>query len=366
MVPENEFELDLPIGLQSLIEKPNDSPVPDVIKDVVIAETPKVIPLETPNKDLGLDLFSSILGDNIIDPIDLSSDPIVQFANALEINLPEGLEKWSTEALVQSTRERIELSKQQLDLSKYDPDVKLVFDYLQENGGSLSTLMIDETIRDLHEISAYDHEYFFRLDLGRRYLKEGFAEDEIESLIESRIAKIPEEQQDDYFENYHNEKIRTEIKPLISRRLEELNKEKQSYRDRLNVANESQKSKVVDSMIKTAEQFNDFVGLPFSQKSKDVLIAKIKSGDIIKEIEKDSGNYQILGYLFKTMRAQAVTVYKDLMEKQNRSQYFTGVQSTLDQVYNAKRGGNPDDKNLLDDGSAPVNDWNVLRGLTGR
>lgn len=285
-------------------------------------------------------------------------DPISRIAKALSFQLPEGVEKWDPDIIVSQTQAQIEANKKKLDLSEYDPEINLLFDYVQNNGGSLMGLLVDPTIRALNEVTLYDPEYFFRLDLGRKYLEQGFAEDEIEPLIDARIAKIDEENRPQFFSDYHQKTIKEVINPAIAARVEVMNKDKAGYREKLKQMAEADKGKVVESMIKTAEQLTDFVGVAISPKSKEAIVSKIKSGDIIKEIEKDPGGYQLLGYLTKTLGPSAVSVWKDVVEKQATSQHYQGVKQALDAVYNSKKGDDPDPNKGL-----KVNDWSSLRSF---
>jgi len=315
--------------------------VPEIIPEVVSPVIPEIVPEVPPvivspivePKEEPTEMFKTIFEKSEPDAPIIEEDPVNAIVSALELALPEGVTKWDAPTLSEKVKEKMDANRQVLNLDEFDPEIKVLFDFVQNNGGTLMGLPMDPKIQQLNEITLYDAEYFFRLDTGRLFEQQGFDEEEINELVEKRISKIPEETRTEYFENYQQEKIRTEINPLIVKRVDELNKEKQLYRDRIEKSLAGNSERVVESMIKTAEQLENFVGLPFSQKHKEAIVAKVKSGDITKEIAKDPGGYQMLGYLLKTMGAEAIKVYADLTKNGTTSGYYQGIKSTLEQVY---------------------------------
>lgn len=319
-----------------------DEPVVPVVVEPIVPPVEVVVPpvdippvVETPSAEEAPELFKNLFETHEPNEPVVIEDPMTVIVSALELDLPEGVDKWDAPTLTSQAKAKLESNRQQLDLEQFDPEVKILFDYIQTHGGSLMGLPMDPQIQQLNEIALYDPESFFRLDLGLMFEKQGFTEEEINEFIDRRINNIPEEDREKQFEQYKAEKVRTEINPLIARRVEELNKEKQLYRDRIEKSLAGNNEKVVESMIKTAEQLNDFVGLPLSQKHKEAIVANIKSGAVSKEIAKDPGGYQMLGYLVKTMGAEATKAWVDLVKNQSASQHYQGVRSTLDQLYGA-------------------------------
>lgn len=337
--------------------------VPPIIPEVVPEIPPAIPPVEVLEEE-PVEMFKGIFEKITPDELIPEEDPVNAIVTALELALPEGVTKWDAPTLSTKVREKMDANRQVLNLDDFDPEVKILFDFVQTHGGTLMGLPMDPQIQQLNEITLYDAEYFFKLDTGRLFEQQGFEEEEIEELVEKRISKIPEETRTEFFENYQKEKIRTEINPLIAKRVDELNKEKQLYRDRIEKSFAGNNERVVESMIKTAEQLENFVGLPFSQKHKEAIVAKVKSGDISKEIAKDPGGYQMLGYLVKTMGAEAIKVYADLIKNQTTSGYYQGIKSTLEQVYGAPPVV-PGSKSESSGGGneTPVLNWSSLRTL---
>jgi hypothetical protein len=363
-------EFKLPLTFKA---KEDEPAVPVVVEPVVPLTEPAVpgsehviepvIPV-VPSTDEPPELFKNLFETHEPDESVVIEDPVIKLVTTFGLELPEGVEEWDAPTLTTKMQEKIDTGRQQLNLDQYDPEVKVLFDYVQLHGGSLMGLPMDPQIQQLNQIALYDPEDFFRLDLGLMFEKQEFTEDEINELIERRINNIPEETRTAYFEKYKTDKVRTEINPLIARRVEELNKEKQLYRDRIEKSLAGNNEKVVESMIKTAEQLNDFVGLPLLQKHKEAIVANIKSGAVSKEIAKDPGGYQMLGYLVKTMGAEATKAWVDLVKNQSASQHYQGVRSTLDQLY----GAPPKVPGLKTESSADGNEtpllkWSELRNM---
>lgn len=359
--PAVEFELNFPASMVKEPPKPQEPPV----EPTPPAEPPKepepqkepILPAE------GNDIFGDLIKVADKPAEGESNDPYLPIISALELSLPEGKEKWDTETLVEVSKNKIETSRQQLDLTKYDPEVKLLFDYVQENGGTLMGLPMDPTIRQLNELTLYDPEYFFRVDQARILSEQGFDEDEIKNFVETKISKIPEEEQEEYFDKYQKDKIKAEINPRIMQRVEQLNKEKLTYRERLKEANKAEEGRVRESMVKIAEKISDFVGIPLTDAHKQGIISRIKSGDIAKEIEKDPATYQLMGYMAVNFGTKATEVYRDIIKNGGQSRYHQGVMSALDQVYGkqgaAVKAGDktePDPKKM---------DWGGLNSLLG-
>ena len=374
-----EFEFTLPVGLRVPDEQQaagDQAAADEAAKQAQIAEElakqtaekTKETPAEKPKEESAtpaqINAFDELFGDDNSESSqeqDTVVDEFFEAAQELGFQLPEGVEKWTKPLLVEQTKAQIEASKQQLDLSKYDPEIKLLFDFVHENGGSLLGLPQDPTIKKLNDLANYNAEYFFRLDFGNKIINEGLAEedDEIENIIEMRIAKIPEHERDSFFEAYQQKKIKEDINPLIMERVQELNKEKQTYRDRLKLISEAEESKIADSMIRTIQQQKNFVGIEFSTKTVETIVSKIKSGEIQKAIAKDRGKYELLGYITEVMGPNATKVYKELLDKGNSSQYYEGVRSQLDLQLN--RNTNNGQSN---DGTV-INDWKQLRSVIG-
>jgi hypothetical protein len=338
-----EFEFNLPDKfLVKSVEKPTDKSVDPIVDPPKSTDLPKPAdpPLVDPPKQPDVIPLANIF-DDVLKPLDnnelVNTDPILQIVKDLELTLPEGVDKWEASLIVNKTKEKIEANKAKLDLSAFDPDVRMLHEFLQENGGSLTTLMIDPTIRGLHELTTYDPQFFFEIDQAARLEVEGFDKEEVEAMIANKIAKIPEEQRPAYFENYQNDKIAKDVTPRINARIKEMNADKLAYREKLQNAAQTDQGKVTESMIKTIEGMEKFVGLELSQKNKEVIVSKIKSGDIQKEIAKDPGSYQVLGYLFKIMEPSATEVLNDIIEKKGNSKYSSGVRSILDMTHNQEK-----------------------------
>lgn len=306
------------------------------------------------------DPFADIFKPAVASEENTEDDPMLRFVRALNLTLPEGKDKWEPDTVIELTQAQLEASKQKLDLSQYDPEIGILFDFVQNNGGSLMGLMVDPEIKALNELTLWDAESFFKLDLGRKLGEQGLAEEEIEALVEARINRIDEDEREEYFEEYQKKVIKEVINPAIAERVNALNKEKAGYREKLKAMELAEKTRIVESMAKAAEQLEEFVGIPISQKNKEAIVSKIRSGDITKEIEKDPGGYQLLGYLVKTIGPNAVNVWKDIVKNQSNSQHYKGVKSTLDIVYNSGQG----DGSGSDGGEAPqVNNWSMFKSL---
>jgi hypothetical protein len=376
-----EFEFELPVGFEPNVEAPapvGNPPAEQKPEGVVIPDIPNPVPpVDNPVDNTGIpateqgdDIFGELLkGADPATPEGTSSDdPFSFFATELELALPEGVEKWDKEAVAKAARARLDNARQQLNLDDYDPEIKLLFEHVQEHGGSIVGLNLDPVIKGLNELTLYDPEYFYRVNMARMLdAQGGLDEDEIMNIVETKISKIPEDQRDSFFSEYHKDKIKTEINPGIENRLREINKEKQSYRDRLKLASDAEQGRVVESMIKSAEKLTDFVGVKLSQAHKEAIVSKIKTGQVAKEISKDPGTYQLMGYLAVTMGPQAANAYRDIIKNGSQSRYKAGVESTLDQFYGSSgksrsdgQGSVPDPDNVV------LNDWDVLNSIIKR
>lgn len=378
MTTENsnqEFELNLPVGFEPNVANPvppaePTKPAeeqPPVDNPPAPVEKPVDKPVEKPveQQKPEEDIFGSLLeGVEPASPEHATDDPFSFLAQELELSLPEGVEKWDKPTIAQATKAKLEQSRQQLNLDDYDPEIRLLFEHVQEHGGSIVGLSLDPTIRGLNELTLYDPEYFYRVDMARMLDEQGgLDDDEIKNIVETKISKIPEEQRDSFFENYHKEKIKTVINPRIEERLKEINGEKQSYRERLKLAADAEKGRVVDSMVKSAEKLNDFVGIKLSQAHKDAIVSKIKTGQIAKEIQKDPGTYQLMGYLAVTMGPEAAKAYRDILKNGAQSRYKAGVESTLDQFYGSSGNSRTGEQSKEGDPDVKINDWKALDEL---
>ena len=360
------FEFKLPISLRTedpivvdpavVVEPVVTTPViePDplatVIAPVVIPVVASVIVPDPPEE---IDL----LGDTVIPPTDELVDEFEFAATELGLTLPEGSEKWDSKLIASQAKLKIEESRQVLNLDDYDPEVKTLFKYIQENGGSMIGLATDPVIKDLNELTMYDAEVFFRISMSVKLRDAGLSESSIENQIDVLIEEIEEENREGYFEKYKTDKIRSDINPLINERVEELNKEKESYRSRLKLIQDGASEKVNKRMEQVVTDLTDMIGIEFSTKNKESVIAGLKNGSIQKEIAKDPGYYQMKGYLHDKSDPKLLEIWKDLLVNQGKSKYHEGVNKVLNHAYNSDKdkGGSSSSSDKI-----VVNDWKKL------
>jgi formylmethanofuran dehydrogenase subunit E-like metal-binding protein len=142
---------------------------------------------------------------------------------------------------------------------------------------------------------------------------------------------------------------------LINNRVSELNDEKESYRKKLELAQQGNSEKINKRMEQVVSDLVDMTGIEFSAKNKETVLARLKNGEIQKEIAKDPGYYQMLGYLHKQTDEKRTAIWKDLLQNQSKSQYHAGIKKVLDQAYGVDKGGGSQSS-----GEAK-NDWTKLK-----
>ena len=214
---------------------------------------------------------------------------------------------------------------------------------------------MDPVIKELNEITMFEPEFFYRTSMVVKLKEAGLSDSAAENQVEGMIEGMAESEREEFFEKYKLDKIRSEINPLINDRVSELNDEKESYRKKLELSQQGNMEKINKRMEQVVSDISDMTGIEFSAKNKETVIARLKTGEIQKEIGKDPGYYQMLGYLHTQTDKKRTAIWKDLLENQSKSQYHEGIKKVLNQAYGVDKGAGSQSS-----GSAK-NDWTKLK-----
>lgn len=313
-------------------------------------------PNPTDDFDLLTDEERAALEDNS----DSDTTPESAFNNAaseLGITLPEGQEKWDQKSFIDSVKQQIEDSRQKLNLEEYDPEVQILFDYLQNNDGSLNALAQDDTISGLNQIGMLDPENFFRF-IYAQDMKEnnGWTDDMIAQNIQQTLDMYDDEgERAKFLKKFKNDKMQLAIQPAINERIKEINDEKSQYRQKLDGRRQQEFEDLKKNTIEKIDKIEHIAGIPMSENMRK-LAKKSFSEDRNYESLKNDPEVLLMGYLMKTFGSRIADAYSDILTKREQSSYYEGIMRIFDRGHSKKPAGTDSGKRPKRNNGSPTDD----------
>lgn len=248
-----------------------------------------------------------------------------QASKELGFNLPEGQEAWTPETFIQATKEQIENSRKKLNLEEYDPEVKTMFDFIQNNEGSLVSLAMDDTIRTANELMMLPPEDFYVWAFEQEMKQKGWADSVIQTSLETELSKYDsDEAKEKALQEFKNTQVEQIIKPAVNDRIKEISAEKAKYHERIREREKETFETRKKTALETLDKITDIAGIPMNTQLREFAKKNIETDADFKSLMEDP-EIIIGGYLFKHFNKRIADIYKDVIEKREQSSYHEGI-----------------------------------------
>lgn len=309
VIPENvEHEEELPPALKEKKEEPKpiepEIPEEEEDKDKKTPEEESIISL--PDEEMGKEK-----------PEPLPTINFKDFGKELGIEVPDN----TKEAFVDTYKKTLDEAKKKVepDLSKFSPQQKLLFDYLQEPEADLMSFFKPLKVFDDFLSKPDDEKILFYLeteeelapDVAKAELNRIIDEDKLDEYI-NKVDTITNKARDDYF----NELVST------------VKKTREDHLERIRIEAEKEKTE----LKKVVNEMDKFMGMDIPKNVKDAMIKKIDAGKLT--IENNNARTQILGHYFNLWGDRILSKIKEATEDEGNKAYGRGVQKVVSVLHN--------------------------------
>lgn len=205
------------------------------------------------------------------------------------------------------------------DLSKFTPEQKILFSWLND-GGSLQEFFTPLKSIDDFLVRPDDEKVLLYL-VSEEQLSEEAAKAKLNEIIDD--GKF-----DDYVDKV--DQIGVQLREQKFNEIIESVKHAQSERQ-LQITNQANKEKA--DLLKIVEQTNEFMGFPIPQNVKDAMKRKIDSGKLT--IENDNAQTQVLGHYFMLFGNKIYQKMQTELKDRQDAGYNRGIVKVVEKLHNA-------------------------------
>lgn len=258
--------------------------------------------------------------------------PAVSFkklSSALEIELEEGTE----EELAEKIKAKIEAAKQDVDLSKFDPEAKRLVKHLNDNGGKLGDFFVNPKIATLQSVLSLSAEDKFRTVRRTELSRAGGSQEEIEEQINNQLSEMPAQEIVRVAS-----KIDDDVQKMIAAEIEEIVGESEKAAEQKRAEETEKVSKKRESLKNYVQKQDNFLGLKLSDKAKQTIAKDIETGRFDQVVDLSDDEIRFAAYMIKRQGGKITERFvKELAEK-SREGYNKGLDKSTNKLHKNKTG----------------------------
>lgn len=258
--------------------------------------------------------------------------PAVSFkklGSALDIELEEG----TPEELAAKINAKIDAAKQQVDLSKFDPEAQRLVKHLNDNGGKLGDFFVNPKIASLQSVLSLSAEDKFRTVRRTELSRAGGSQEEIEEQINSQLSEMPAQEIVRIAS-----KIDDDVQKMIATEIEEIVGESEKAVENKQAEETEKAAKRRNNLKNFVQKQDNFLGLKLSDKAKQTIAKDIDSGRFDQVVDLTDEEIQFAAYMIKRQGGKITERFvKELAEK-SREGYNKGLDKSTNKLHKNKTG----------------------------
>jgi len=189
---------------------------------------------------------------------------------------------------------KIDDAKQDVDLSKFDPEARKLVKHLNDNEGKIGDFFVNPKISSLQNVLSQKAEDKFKM-VRRTELSSGTSTaEEIEAEIDEELGKMSAQQIvgiADKIDNDAKKFIADEINEIVGQSEAQVSKRKEQAAEKVSKRKESLKNYV--------HKQDNFLGLKLTDKTKATIAKDIETGNFDKVVDLDDSEIALAAYMIK-------------------------------------------------------------------
>jgi len=251
-----------------------------------------------------------------------------RLGSALDIELENDTEEEFTEKV----KKLIDDSKQQVDLSKFDPEAQRLVKHLNENGGKIGDFFVNPRISQLQSVLSMSAEDKYSNVRKAALVREGVPEDKMDEQIKSELSNMTAQQ----IVGAAN-KIDEDAKKLIASEIEQIVGESEQHQTEIQKEREAEMRETREKVKSFVEKQDDFLGLELSEKAKKSIIQDVNSGRFDQTIDLTDAEIRLAAYMIKRHGGRIKSWFKKEISERSRDSHNKGVEKITSKLHRSKQ-----------------------------
>ena len=337
-IEENKTEVEKPEGKENTIISDEDkvddfnfgNNKNDINPEKVKIEENKTEVEKPEGKEKAITTEEDIFGTKTEDkPSDKSTDiPSIAF-KAIGEKLGVKLEGETESEFIEKINAKVESSKKELKLDKYNPESKALINWLEEHtDSSLEDFFTNPVVSEWNSfIKLSPEDKYTQVRMTQTDLKDKTPE-EVEEIITEELSNLSTRQLKDTADNITANAVKLrndEIKKIVGDKKTFI--ETKQVEISKKVANERQILK------DETQKIESILGVKLPEATKKQILAEIENGEIDKILNESPSQSKINAYLFKKYSSNIEKYYQNKLREERRAGYNDGIKKIQSDLY---------------------------------
>jgi len=252
-----------------------------------------------------------------------------KIGTALDIELEEGTEKEFTEKVNQ----KINDARQDVDVSKFNPEAQRLVKHLNENEGKLGDFFVNPKIANLQGVLTMTAEDKYRNVRGNELARDGGTTEEINKEIDEELSSLPAQKIVDVAKQ-----IDTNAQKLIAAEIEEIVGESEKNAQESKSKQAKRVAEDRESMKNLVQKKDNFLGLKLTDKAKSGITKDIETGKFDEAVDLTDEEIRFAAYMIKRSGGSIEKAFSKQLAEKSREGYNKGLGKSTDKLHKKKDG----------------------------
>jgi len=257
--------------------------------------------------------------------------PAVSFKD-LGKTLDIELENDTKEEFAEKVNEKIEAAKQQVDLSKFDPEARRLVKHLNENDGKIGDFFVNPKITSYQGVLNLGAEEKVSMIRRQELIRSGSTAEEADQEIKEELSNMSAKQIMDTAA-----KIDNDAKKLIDQEIEEIVGEHESRVEENRQQEEQKAEKQRESLKNYVQKQDNFLGLKLSDKARQVISRDIDSGRFDQIADLSDDEVRFAAYMIKRQGGKITERFVKQLAEGSRDGYNKGLDKMTGKLHKSKK-----------------------------